>query len=104
MELPATDGCYELVPLSPGLNESGAIGGSEWPLRSGMWIAACVPEGYGTTQLAEAAGQACICMWHYCICIQFVFFPIFFGDDASKKSENGKSLENLRFENTGLLR
>ena len=29
---------------------------------------------------------------------------IFFRDDASKKSENGKSLENLKIENTRLLR
>ena len=28
----------------------------------------------------------------------------FFRDDASKKSENGKSLENLKIENTRLLR
>ena len=29
---------------------------------------------------------------------------LFFRDDASKKSENGKSLENLKIENTRLLR
>ena len=28
----------------------------------------------------------------------------FFRDDASRKSENGKSLENLKIENTRLLR
>ena len=32
------------------------------------------------------------------------FFLLFFRDDASKKSENGKSLENLKIENTRLLR
>ena len=32
------------------------------------------------------------------------FTQFFFRDDASKKSENGKSLENLKIENTRLLR
>ena len=31
-------------------------------------------------------------------------YSFFFRDDASKKSENGKSLENLKIENTRLLR
>ena len=33
--------------------------------------------------------------------LRHFFFP---RDDASKKSENGKSLENLKIENTRLLR
>ena len=46
--------------------------------------------------------------WRTALFPLFFFFPFFFlfffRDDASKKSENGKSLENLKIENTRLLR
>ena len=53
--------------------------------------------------LSDICSRTHVWSTHY-ICLYNVFLCIFFRDDASKKSENGKSLEILKIENTRLLR
>ena len=70
-----------------------ASGGAAWPERylsgGGVWLVGIGYEGLVSDPPRHAFFQ--------------ILRKVFFRDDASKKSDNGKSLENLKIENTRLL-